>query len=203
MKETNRTRTREDAAVRRAQIVDEAIRLIGRLGSRGFTIQGLASQCGLSNAGLLYYFGSKDGVLLALIDEIERREADIVAPMIPTAAPDARENAKAYEAMVKLLRLIINRSCENPEVGRFVIVLQAEAMDPGHPAHDWFLARAHEAEDLFERVVAPWSGNARQASRSIHALILGLTRRWFDEPADFDLGATFESAVRALVPGPR
>lgn len=203
MKVTNRTRSREDPTIRRAQIVDEAIRLIGRLGSRGFTIQGLASQCGLSNAGLLYYFGSKDGVLLALIDEIERRESDIVAPLIPAAAPDLCENEKAYEAMVQLLRHIIERNCQNPELGRFVIVLQAEAMDPEHPAHAWFVARAREAEELFARLVSTWSSDALQVARAIHGLLYGLTRRWYDDRNAFDLGDTFERAVRALVPKPQ
>ena len=199
---TNRTRIREDASVRRAQIIDEAIKLIGRLGFRGFTIQGLASQCRLSNAGLLYYFGSKDGVLLALIDEIERREIDVVAPLIPSTTPDAHHEAGAYEAMVQLLRLIVERHRENPEVGRFVIVLQAEAMDPAHPAHDWFMARAEEAETMFERTIAPWSNDARNVSRIIHSLIHGLTRRWYDDPAAFDLGEVFERALRALVSRP-
>jgi len=46
--------------VRREQILEEAISILGRLGYHGFTIHELAERCGLSNAGLLYHFPSKD-----------------------------------------------------------------------------------------------------------------------------------------------
>ena len=64
-----RKRVREDPKVRRSQIVDEAIRIIGEYGYYGFTVQALAERCQLSNAGLLHYFGNKDDLLLALLDE--------------------------------------------------------------------------------------------------------------------------------------
>jgi AcrR family transcriptional regulator len=60
--------------IRRSQIVDEAIRIFGALGNCDFTVQAPAERCDLPNAGLLHYFGSTDSLLLALLDEIERRE---------------------------------------------------------------------------------------------------------------------------------
>ncbi|KPH66839.1 TetR/AcrR family transcriptional regulator [Novosphingobium aerophilum] len=191
---------REDAAVRRAQIIDEAIRQIGQIGSRGFTIQGLASKCGISNAGLLHYFGSKDGVLIALVDEIESREEVIVAPLLAATKASSGNGEDAYVAMVRLLRRIIERYREIPELGRFLIVLQTDAMDPAHPAHAWFLARAEETEDLFGQLLAPWAVDAQEAARMCYALIFGLARRWYDKPESFDLGQTLERAVRAIVP---
>ncbi|TCM20731.1 TetR family transcriptional regulator [Novosphingobium sp. PhB165] len=196
----NQRGTREDAAVRRAQIIDEAIRQIGQIGSRGFTIQGLASKCGISNAGLLYYFGSKDGVLMALIDEIERREEVIVAPLVAATKKSSGNGKDAYLAMVRLLRRIIERYREIPELGRFLIILQTDAMDPAHPAHDWFLARAEETETLFAQLLQSWAEDPEETARICYALIFGLARRWYDKPESFDLGATLENTIRALVP---
>jgi AcrR family transcriptional regulator len=180
-------------------IIDEAIRMIGTSGSRGFTIQGLAAECGLSNAGLLYHFGSKDGLLLALIDEIERREADALTPLLSALERDC-SSANGYDDALLLLRHMIERQIVHPELGRFILTLQAEAMSPGHAAHRWFMDRTAETESLFSRLLASWAPPGGYSARLVLALMQGLIRRWFEEAGSFDLGAYFEEGVRALVP---
>jgi len=70
MRQATQKAAREEPSLRREQILDETIRILGEQGYHGFTIQELAKRCGLSNAGLLYYFGSKDLLLIAVLDEI-------------------------------------------------------------------------------------------------------------------------------------
>ena len=65
-----RRRTREKPEVRRSRIIEEAFRIVGELGYRGFTVQGLAERCGLTNAGLLHYFGGKEDLLFAAMRHI-------------------------------------------------------------------------------------------------------------------------------------
>src|ERR1700741_5612700 len=74
-----RKRVRAKPENRRAQILDEAIRLIGERGYNRFTIQELAQRCQLSNPGLLHYFGSKEDLLVALLEDRDRRAAEVVA----------------------------------------------------------------------------------------------------------------------------
>lgn len=59
---------------RRLAILDEAIQIIGEQGYRGSSINDLAKRCGLTTAGLLHHFGSKDGLLIALLEERDRRD---------------------------------------------------------------------------------------------------------------------------------
>ena len=60
---------RTDAAVRRAQILDETMRIIGERGYHGFGIQELAKRCDLTKPGVLHHFGSKDQLLIALLND--------------------------------------------------------------------------------------------------------------------------------------
>ena len=203
MKMPIQTRTREDSTTRRMLIVDEAVREIGTLGSRGFTIQGLARRCGLSNAGLLYYFSSKDALLLEVIDEIERRESDAMSPFVAAAASDCGDERAAYDAMVQVFRRIAERISECPEQGRFIMVIETEASDTEHPAHRWFCDRIRETEELALRLVSPWVENAPQVARIIVAMFHGLSRRWLSDRDSFDLGKEFADAVRSLIPPPR
>src|SRR5262245_10629904 len=129
-----RKRSRDDAVVRRQQILDEAIRIIGQLGYHGFTVQQVAQSCGLTNGGLLYHFGSKEGLLIAILEERDRREAETIHQGLDFAAAGADEAMFSRTLVLQILRAIVARSAAQPELIRLHTVLQAEALDAGHPA---------------------------------------------------------------------
>src|SRR5438128_248289 len=52
---------------RQEKVLEEATRIIAERGYKGISIQELASRCRISKTLLLYYFGSKDGLLVALL----------------------------------------------------------------------------------------------------------------------------------------
>lgn len=195
-----KTRVREDPVVRRAQIVDEGIRIIGEKGYNGFTVQALAERCGLSNAGLLYYFESKDRLLLALLDEIERREMDAVSPMIAEAFAALEAGNASSDVIYAALEAMIGCYLDRPEIGRFITVLQAESLDPGHPAHVWFKHVDRETLDLFERLIPELCVEPALKSQQLLALMNGLPLQWFRADRQFDICAAWAAAIRDLLP---
>ncbi len=52
----------------RERIVDVAVRFIARNGARGTSLSDIATDAGVSQAGLLYHFGSKEALLNAVLD---------------------------------------------------------------------------------------------------------------------------------------
>jgi AcrR family transcriptional regulator len=52
----------------RERIVDVAVRFIARNGARGTSLNDIAAEAGVSQAGLLYHFGSKEALLNAVLD---------------------------------------------------------------------------------------------------------------------------------------
>lgn len=52
----------------RERIVDVAVRFIARHGARGTSLADIAAEAGVSQAGLLYHFGSKEALLNAVMD---------------------------------------------------------------------------------------------------------------------------------------
>ena len=67
-------RVRLTAHARRAQIIDEATRLIGERGYYGFTLQQVADACGVTVAGVLHHAGTKERLLLDVVEERDRRD---------------------------------------------------------------------------------------------------------------------------------
>jgi AcrR family transcriptional regulator len=200
MQERARTRTREDPEVRRKKILEEAVRLIGQRGYHGFTIQELAERCALTNGGLLYHFPSKDQVLLAVLQERDRRETSSVLSMAASAARKAAHDASSVRDVLELLRAIVVRGAAQPELGRLYMLLQAESTDSGHPAHRYFRKREAMVLKSFAKILSPHVPDPHSSARHIYALMDGLEQQWLRADQGFDLLAEWDRAVVMLLP---
>jgi AcrR family transcriptional regulator len=190
---------RDIPEVRREQILEEAIRILGRLGYHGFTIHELAERCGLSNAGLLYHFPSKSQLFVAVVQELEQREIQALAPLIAALERDERRGVP-LTAIVDLLHAMVSRGGTRPELVRFYAVLQSESLDQGHPAHDSFRTRESAVLELFTRLVLPYVAEPRSTARQLLALLDGLRLQWLRAHQNFDVVTEWVHAVVLLVP---
>lgn len=193
------SRTREDPQVRRAKILDEGIRVIGERGYYGFTVQDMAQRCGMSNAGLLHHFPSKDHLLLAVLAEIQAREAEVLAPLVEAVARGPQgESAKA--AVRELLITMVTRASAKPQFSRFLAELTLESLDPAHPAHAWGRAREAVILDLFAGLIGPYVDEPLSIARLMLAVIDGLALQWLRANQAFDVVAVWDLALAKLAP---
>ena len=73
---------------RRTAILDAAVESFGKLGYYGTSLQRIATEVGLTKAGVLHYVGSKEGLLdLALTEEYDRVTESINAAMVAQERP--------------------------------------------------------------------------------------------------------------------
>jgi AcrR family transcriptional regulator len=184
--------------VRRQQIFDEAIDIIGQRGYRGFTLQELAQRCGLSNAGLLHHFPSKDQLLIGLLHERDRRDYEA----LDAAGLNFRGTIALpipFADLFKALREVVVRDAQRPEIVRLYTVLRAESLDEDHPARDFFLARAKRAFDDLARMLASHVADPGATARQLIALHGGLEEQWLREDQGFDLVAEWERGALILL----
>jgi AcrR family transcriptional regulator len=193
-------RGREVPTIQRQRILDEAIRLIGRSGYHGFTIQELAQRCDLTNGGLLYYFGSKELLLIAVLEERDRRAAAAIPASLNLARETPESGGYTQPAVLEIFAAIVQRSVAEPEILRLITVLQSEALDREHPAHDYFQKREARVLAEFANIVAGHADHPQSAARKLLALIMGLEQQWLRADQEFDLAAEFVQAVDLLLP---
>lgn len=195
---------KKDAAdkpqARRAQILDQALRMFGDHGFNGLTVQALAARCEISNAGLLYYFGSKDELLLAVLGEFELREREIVTPLVE-AVEASLEPGQAWPALIDLLDGMVARFQTQPHLANFIFVLQSEALDRTHIAHDWFNQRDTMTLQLFERMLGGFGPDPRSTAHQLVALMQGLAQHWLRQKMTFDLTGEWRKAMGLLLAG--
>lgn len=184
---------------RRAEIVQAAFEAFGTLGYRTASLVQIAADCGVSRAGLVHYFPTKEALLAAVLDERDR--AGNVAFF---EGADVESDGVAY--LSRLVRLV-EHNASVPGMVRLFAVLSTEASDPDHPAHDYFVARyarlRHEFRHAFE--VLHRQGQLRAGvdpeglDAELIALMDGLQVQWLLDPTQVDMGRALRHRLAEIV----
>jgi AcrR family transcriptional regulator len=195
-----RRTARMPRAQRRQQIIDEATRIIGQRGYYGFSMQELADGCGLTVAGLLHHAGSKEDLLVALLEARDQRDRDALGGWaLSRQGEDA--DRQPLEDLVDALHRIVVRNADQPELVRLYSMLRAESLYPGHPAREYFRARDEMVLGAFARGLAGLTSHPESLARQVLALMGGLEEQWLRDPAAVDLVREWDRAMDTIVAG--
>ncbi len=124
-------------------IVDAATRVFAEHGYRSGTVQMIAKEAGLSQAGLIHHFPTKESILMAVL---QYRDADDREVSVPASEEGV--------SVVELYRRVLRKNAERSEMMRFFAVLSAEALALDHPAHEYFRKRFDDTASSTEALVA-------------------------------------------------
>lgn len=190
-------RSRPETLARRRDILDAATEIFGAKGFTGGTLQEIADQVGMTHAGILHHFGSKDALLLEVL---RHRDETDVADLEEQHIPDGMD----------LFRHLVRTAfanAERPGIVQAYAVLSAESVTDDHPGREFFQKRyetlraevAHAfAVACAERGITE-PATVAYASTSILAVMDGLQVQWLLDPAALDLGRASEFAIEAIV----
>lgn len=170
--------------IRREDILSAAVAVYGEAGYHGSSLRAVAKRAGITHAGLLYYFPTKEALLAAVL---ERRDAED-AEREQLDAPPGREVLRHFLALAE-------HNVTHPGIVDLYSRLAAEAVAGDHPAHGYFVrhyrfARAAAFESF--RVLADL-GELRAgvepaaAALTFIALMDGLQVQWLTCPDEVDL----------------
>jgi AcrR family transcriptional regulator len=190
-------RSRPETLARRRVILDAAVDIFGSKGFAGGTLQDIADQVGMTHAGILHHFGSKDQLLLEVLTH--RDETDV-----------ANLEGQHIPGGIELFRHLVRTAFVNAQRAGIVqafTVLSAESVTDGHPGHAYFLERyrnlREEVTAAFEVVCTEHGVTDRHAvadaAASILAVMDGLQVQWLLSPDAVDLGRASEFAIEAIV----
>ena len=127
----NLTGQAKRGAVRRDAIVDAALTVFARRGYRDGSLADVAESVGLSAAGILYHFGSKEGLLLAVIAERDRR-----------AAASGETELTGLPALLAAMDATALQCEGERPLAALHTVLGVESLDPDAVTHGYFLQRS-------------------------------------------------------------
>lgn len=184
-KKTPGTYAKGDA--KKAEILQTALTLIAENGYRRSTLSDIASRVGLTNAGVLHHFGSREKLFTAVIKH--RDEINLAA-----------SNEEQLTLEILLDTMAHNQSI--PGLSQLYGNLLGEAADPSHPAHEFFKDRFFTlssalADDIGQQKPQWTSEVCTAIARSIIAAADGLQAQWLVDDS-VDVSATLNTLLGEL-----
>jgi AcrR family transcriptional regulator len=163
-------------ADRRQRILSVAQRLLARNGGRGTTLGQIAREAGVSPAGLMHHFASKEQLLHAVLDARD--------------AHDLASNDLAGDILDQLAA-VTERYRQAPDLIGMFTVLQAENLDPQAPLHNRFRARYQVAVDTVAESIRRGQAGGRYRTDldpavkavEIVAFLTGMETSWLLDPS--------------------
>ena len=124
----------------RQELLDAAIDHVAANGLTDLSLRGLAAELGTSHRMLIHHFGSKDGLWVAIIQEVERRQLAVLADLVPDPSVPLADAMRAWW-----------RHLSDPSLGpnaRLFFEIYGQALQGHAPATDLL-------DDVVESWVAP------------------------------------------------
>ncbi|MBS1696783.1 MAG: TetR/AcrR family transcriptional regulator [Actinobacteria bacterium] len=177
--------------VKREEILEAALEIVGRRGYRNASVREIADAVGLSPAGLLHYFGTKEQLFVEILRARDLRDIRL------------EDDAAFFDAFLAVVR----HNAEVPGLVQLYTQLQAEVADPEHPARAFFLDRTAAVHAAARAAILAEQQEGRIRTdldpewviRAGHALADGLQNAWMLDPT-IDMAADIEQFFALLKP---
>ena len=161
---------------RRQRILTVAQRLVTRNGGRGTTLGQIAQEAGVTTAGLLHHFESKEQLLHAVLDA---RDADDMA------------HVDLSRDVIEQLEKVADRFQRSPDLIGLFTVLQSENLNPDAPLHDRFLGRYRDAVAIVAECIrrgqqsGAYRADLDPAVKAVEiiAFLYGMETSWLLDPS--------------------
>lgn len=168
-------RRRLSPELRRAEILSTATRLIAERGYNGVSIQAIADACGIAKSGLLHHFPDKVSILIGVLEARDQRDRGFADR--PAGEFLDRETARA-----RIDQLVLNNFRQREMIHLFT-VLSSEALDPAHPAHDYFNRRLELTRATIRDSCTNWHPDPERVADQTLAFLDGLQLMWLRDPS--------------------
>lgn len=180
---------------RRQEILAAAFQVFSTSGYRAGSLRDVADKVGLSQAGLLHHFPSKEALLEALLTLRDEESVKL-------AGAGQGTGTEVLRGLVALTRY----NTTIPGLVSLYCILSAEATDPSHPAHAYFLRRYIWVRGLLEEAFTEVERLGRlrpgvvpaAAARQLIALMDGLQVQWLLDSRSVDMPAEVIAFLEAV-----
>jgi AcrR family transcriptional regulator len=173
---------------KRARILHEAVDVFARQGYGAASLATIAKRSGISQAGLLHHFGSKEGLYEAVLESLEQQYR---LPTSEEQYPVPAHSTEPWDFLASWIRLA-ELNALIPNRVPLTTSLVFSSLDPGHPAHEFLRTHWHGAirglvegfEDGKKRGYIRSETPSAEVARAICAMSDGLQAQWLFAQGD-------------------
>ena len=190
-------RPRPGTARRREEILEAAMSTFGAKGYYNGSLVEIAEKVGITHAGVLHHFGSKDQLLIEVLEYRDRADVEhLNGDQTPTGLD-------LFRHLIATARANMDR----PGIVQTYTVLSAESVTDAHPGQAWFQERFQGLRALLveslKEVCRPENlrpdAEIESAAEAIVAVMDGLQIQWLLDPEAVDLAGSTAFAIEAIL----
>ncbi|MEV0090664.1 TetR/AcrR family transcriptional regulator [Streptomyces sp. NPDC050738] len=178
---------------RRKEILAVALDVFAMLGEKGALIKEIADRMGMSQAGVLRYFGSREGLLIWALAERDRLAKERIAQ-------------ESYADPISPMAVTLRRSGDVAGLVRLYVSMAAASGFPDHPARDFFEVRNGDILIALREGLAELRAQGRMRpdvspdaiARLALAAADGIQHQWLLDPT-VDMGGVIDTIVALVV----
>jgi AcrR family transcriptional regulator len=178
------------------EILDAAFEVFSESGYKGATLKKVSEKVGLTEAGILHHFASKEILLMEVLSYRNRISEDLYE----STSPGDRHFLEGWYK-------IIEHNLSHPSKVAFFVVMSAEATNKNHPAHLYFKERYFNLVQTLEKNFKNFQKrgllkpdvNPRDLAIELVALSDGLQIQWLYDRNTPVLAIQREFIHRALI----
>lgn len=190
-------KSRPETVAKRMVILKQAVEVFGEKGYANASLAEIADRVGMTHAGILHHFGSKQNLLL---EAVSHRDQSDLAEHGWRTIPRGRAQ---FDHLIETAF----RNAERPGIVQAFVVLSADAVTSCNPALAYFQGRyrvlrkdiAENFEALCAQAGVTDTSAIAHATASILAVMDGLQYQWLLDPGAVDLGEATRFAINAIV----
>ena len=192
----------QQAARSRQALIQAAMDLFAERGYRGTSVQAIGELAGVSRGSIFWHFGSKEGLLWAVVERaFQEWESDVLVPDVG--------DATGVQAMRRALAAHRRFLTERSEALRLFYLLMFESLGP-HPELAQEFARLHtHLRDMtvgwMKAAIETGEMRADVDATAVVTLITGalggLAYQWLLDPGGFDLDRAYADLEQILARG--
>jgi AcrR family transcriptional regulator len=184
---------------KREEILTTALEVIAKNGYHKTSIRDLAAAVGLSQTGLLHYFGTKEELFVAILQKRDATDEQNFAVDPADYAP-----AQLIEGLVSVGR----HNATVPGLVQLYAQFSTEAAEEGHPAREYFQQRYADYRRLVATAIralqqtgeVPASVDPERTAALMAAATDGLQTQWMLD-SSIDMGEHLEYLWKRLMTG--
>ncbi|MFP3463938.1 TetR/AcrR family transcriptional regulator [Leifsonia sp. SIMBA_070] len=180
---------------RREAVLKAAMQVFGAHGYNKGALVEIAQQAGMTHAGVLHHFGSKEGLLVAVL---RYRDGEAVGGV------QGRPQVTGPAFLPHLLDTVEENTHQRGVVQTYA-VLSAESVTEGHPAQEYFRSRMTKLREKLVAVLrevvghGPSEKELRDAASALIAVMDGMQVQWLLDPEAADMPAAVELVMNEIV----
>jgi AcrR family transcriptional regulator len=177
---------------KREEILDAALGLFAQKGYDRVSVREIARETGLSQAGLLHHFSTKEELFLEVLRRRDDRDGD----------PVEHRHVHSVEHLISA----VQHNAQEPGLVRLFVSMSAESTAEESPSREFFVGRygwlrdevARDVRQHQERGELSNDLDAENVATLLIAVADGLQLQWLLEPGKVDMGGLIAALWSAL-----